>query len=217
MQRPRRQLPDAGNRPCRRIRDGWLHPGRQHLQVQEPCLTTRSWAKCWWNPSPACCARMTRLQEGCGRLHQAPDQGRLAGQAVRQVVHAARAPANVKIGLPLSTKPPRLPGPTPTTSPWKTTPRSNSWITCAPSNSGFEGAFLLGFKAVAPTHGSNNPRGDPELGLAGVLPDTIEREVVQGCFAKAATSLTWTGCCRSGAGRCLYRCWLCCWRWSLAR
>ena len=47
--------------------------------------------------------------------------------------------------------------------------------------------------------------------------DTIEREVVQGCFGKGGdiTYLDWM--LSAWGGRCLYRCWLCCWRWSLAR
>jgi glutamate/aspartate transport system substrate-binding protein len=66
--------------------------------------TSRSWARCCRSsPSPACCPRATKPQEGHRRFHRAPDQGRLAGQAVRQVVHAAdpaqqRQPEHAGIG-----------------------------------------------------------------------------------------------------------------------
>ena len=45
-QGPRRQLPAARVRPCRRLRDGRLDPGRQHRQVQDTRPTSRSSAKC---------------------------------------------------------------------------------------------------------------------------------------------------------------------------
>jgi glutamate/aspartate transport system permease protein len=44
----------------------------------------------------------------------------------------------------------------------------------------------------------------------------LEGRWCRAALAKAATSLTWTGCCRPGAGRCRYRCWRCgAGRWGL--
>jgi ABC-type amino acid transport substrate-binding protein len=45
-QGPRRQLPAAGIRPCRRLRDGRPDPGRQHRQGQEPGRLQASSARC---------------------------------------------------------------------------------------------------------------------------------------------------------------------------
>jgi glutamate/aspartate transport system substrate-binding protein len=51
------------------------------------------------SPSPACCARTTPPSRRPWTTPSSARSRRLAGQAVRQVVHAAVPPTNTKIGL----------------------------------------------------------------------------------------------------------------------
>jgi hypothetical protein len=114
-------------------------------------------------------------------------------------------------------KPPRLPGPTPTTSPWKTTPRSKSGSPAPLRTVGLKGRFLLGFQAVAPTQYQITKGCPMSWDWQVFCQDTIDGKWCKAALAKAATSPTWTGCCRPGAGRCLWRCWRWRWRWWWAR
>ncbi|CAA9420394.1 MAG: Glutamate Aspartate periplasmic binding protein precursor GltI, partial [uncultured Ramlibacter sp.] len=89
-QGPRRFLPAARVRPCRRLRDGRRHPGRQHRHRQEPgrLQAGRRGAvgRADRHHDPQ---GRRRAQEDRRRHRQGNGQVRRTRQAVGQVVHAA--------------------------------------------------------------------------------------------------------------------------------
>ncbi|VWX58272.1 hypothetical protein VARIO8X_130109 [Burkholderiales bacterium 8X] len=89
-QGPRRQLPAARKRPCRCLRHGRLDPRCQYRQVEEANGLQDRRARAVGRADRLHGSQgRRRIQETRQRIDRTPDQGRLACQALRQVVHAA--------------------------------------------------------------------------------------------------------------------------------
>ena len=87
-------------------------------------------------------------------------------------------PTNARVGLPMSDTL-KAAWPTPTTSRWKTTPRSNSSITNSPT------------ETVRAIWRLNKGSQSEYMGLAGFCRDTLSGEAVPRCFGGDITYLNW--------------------------